>query len=177
MGCNIQAPMQTKLPFIQAIYIAPTAGAPMHALSTVKVLLTGIKGDRYANGKGAYSNSSPSKTRHLSLITESGIAIANEWLLAGNEPTFEASQTRRNIVISNMGPEDLNLLVGKIFTLGKLTLKGTELCTPCQRPAHLVSKPNFEEAFERRGGLRAEVICTGEISVGDVLSQQVESAS
>jgi hypothetical protein len=82
--------MSTKLPHIQAIYIAPNAGATMQSLSKAKITLTGIQGDRYANGKGTYSDTTPSKIRHLSLITESGIAIANEWLLAGEEPTFDA---------------------------------------------------------------------------------------
>ena len=162
--------MSTRLPYIQAIYIAATAGSPMQSLPKATITLTGIKGDRYANGKGAYSNTAPSKIRHLSLVTESGIVTANEWLMAGDEPTFDASQTRRNIVIRNMSAEDLNSLVGKTFTLGPLVLKGAELCTPCQRPAQLLDKPDFINAFEGRGGLRAEVMNVGEISVGDVLS-------
>ena len=169
--------MSTTLPYIQAIYIAATAGATMQSLLKAKITPMGIEGDRYANGKGAYSNTSPSKIRHLSLITESGIAIANEWLMAGDEPTFDASETRRNIVISNMSAEDLNSLVGKKFVLGPLILKGSELCTPCQRPAQLLNKPNFINAFEGRGGLRVEVMNVGEISVGDVLSLQIKDES
>ncbi|QKM65769.1 sulfurase [Polynucleobacter tropicus] len=149
----------------------------MQSLPKAKITLTGIEGDRYANGKGAYSNTTPSKIRHLSLITESGIVIANEWLMAGDEPTFDASQTRRNIVISNMNAEDLNSLVGKTFTLGSLVLKGTELCAPCQRPAKLLNKSDFINAFEGRGGLRAEIMNVGEISVGDILSLQIKDAS
>jgi MOSC domain-containing protein YiiM len=68
-----------------------------------------------------------------------------------------------------MSSDELNSLVGKSFILGPLILKGTELCTPCQRPALLLNKPNFIDAFEGRGGLRAEIIKTGEISVGDTL--------
>ena len=166
--------MNTTLPYIQAIYIATSAGAPMQSLSKVKVISMGIEGDRYTNDKGAYSDIYPKKTRHLSLITESGIATANEWLLAGDEPTIDASETRRNIVISNMSSDELNLLVGKSFILGPLILKGTELCTPCQRPAQLLNKPNFIDAFEGRGGLRAEIIKTGEISVGDTLRPPIK---
>ena len=169
--------MNPTLPYIQAIYIAPTAGAPMQALVKAKVIPTGIEGDRYANGKGAYSDTAPSKIRHLSLIAEPGIAIANDWLLAADEPSFDASQTRRNIVIGNMSADNLNLLVGKKFTLGALILEGTELCTPCQRPAQLLSKPNFMDAFDGRGGIRAKVIQAGEISVGDVLNSQPRDES
>jgi hypothetical protein len=166
--------MNSKLPYIQAIYVAATAGEPMQLLSTAKITAAGIEGDRYANGNGAYSNSIPSKTRHLSLIAESGIAIANDWLLAGGEPSFDASETRRNIVIGNISTDDLNSLVGKTFALGAVILKGKELCTPCQRPAQLLGKPNFMDAFEGRGGLRAEVIRLGKISMGDVLSSEMQ---
>jgi MOSC domain-containing protein YiiM len=48
-----------------------------------------------------------------------------------------------------------------------------ELCTPCQRPAQLLNKPSFMDAFEERGGLRAEIIRAGEVSVGDILSLQI----
>jgi hypothetical protein len=169
--------MDTTLPYIQAIYIAAAAGVATQSLPKAKITPMGIEGDRYASGKGAYSDSLPSKIRHLSLITESGIAIANEWLMAGDEPTFDASQTRRNIVIGNMSAEDLNSLVGKTFALGSLVLKGAELCTPCQRPAQLLNKTDFINAFEGRGGLRAEIMNIGEISVGDVLSLQIKGES
>jgi MOSC domain-containing protein YiiM len=168
--------MNTKPPYIQAIYIAPSAGAAMQPLSKAKMMTTGIEGDRYANGKGAYSNTTPSKIRHLSLITSSGIAIANEWLSAGGEPTFDASQTRRNIVIGNMSADELNSLVGKTFALGTLILHGVELCTPCQRPAQLLNKPSFMDAFEGRGGLRAKIVRAGDISVGDLFNAQVKES-
>jgi MOSC domain-containing protein YiiM len=166
--------MNSNSPFIQAIYFAPSAGDLMQPLSTAKIIATGIEGDRYANGSGAYSNTKPHKIRHLSLITESGIAIANDWLLTGDEPTFDASQTRRNIVIGDMSAEHLNSLIGKVFALGSLVLKGTELCTPCQRPAQLLEKSSFLDAFEGRGGLRAEIIKIATISVGDVLRTELE---
>jgi uncharacterized protein YcbX len=169
--------MNTMPPYIQAIYIAPNAGAAMQSLSKAKITLTGIEGDRYAIGKGTYSDTTPSKIRHLSLITSSGIAVANEWLSAGDEPNFDASQTRRNIVIGNMSADELSSFVGKTFALGALILHGVELCTPCQRPAQLLNKPSFMDAFEGRGGLRAEIVKAGDISVGDILNAQVKESS
>jgi MOSC domain-containing protein YiiM len=156
-------------PRIQSIFIAPTAGAPMQALPNAEILETGIKGDRYASGDGAYSNTSPKKIRHISLITQSGIATANEWLSAGGEDPFNEAQTRRNIVLSNMSAGDLNLLVGQTFKLGEVILRGTELCTPCTRPSELLNKSGFLDAFDGRGGLRAEIMKVGTISIGDIL--------
>ena len=155
---------------IQSIYLAPAAGAPMQPLNRVKVRAGfGLEGDRYALGAGAFSLTEPSKVRHLSLITLSGIDIANEWLRAGNEPTFEGSETRRNIILEGITPNELNLLVGQQFRLGNALLKGVELCIPCERPAQLLNRPSFMEAFEGRGGIRAEVLVSGELLVDDAL--------
>lgn len=43
---------------------------------------------------------------------------------------------------------------------------GTELCDPCARPGKLAGKDGFAAAFESLGGLRAEVMTSGEIGVG-----------
>jgi MOSC domain-containing protein YiiM len=156
---------------IQAIYLATTAGSKMQAINHAKVKAGfGIEGDRYALGTGAYSKVEPAKVRHISLISSSGIETANDWLKAGDEPTFNGSETRRNIVLDGITASELNDLIGKQFQLGNLQLLGTELCTPCERPAQLMSKPSFMEAFEGRGGIRAEVLNTGTLSIGDKLT-------
>jgi hypothetical protein len=155
---------------IQAIYLATSAGEPMQSVSYAKVNAgLGIEGDRYALGTGAYSAVQPIKIRHISLIASSGIETANDWLIAGDEPTFDGAETRRNIVLKDITAEELNALVGKSFQLGSLQLLGTELCTPCERPAQLLSRPSFMEAFERRGGIRAEILNSGTLAIGDQL--------
>ncbi len=163
---------------IQAIYLAPSAGAQMQSVSHVRVNAdSGIEGDRYALGTGAYSAIEPIKVRHISIISSSGIETANDWLKAGDEPTFDGAETRRNIVLQGITANDLNDLVGKRFRLGSLQLLGTELCTPCERPAQLLSRPSFMEAFEGRGGIRAEVLNSGTLAVGDKLSQKNEESN
>ena len=69
----------------------------MASLQHAELIPTGIQGDRYANDTGAYSQTLPSKIRHISLITQAGIEIANEWLMTCNEPSFTGAKTRRNI--------------------------------------------------------------------------------
>jgi MOSC domain-containing protein YiiM len=130
----------------------------------------GIEGDRYALGTGAYSSAIPSKIRHISIISLAGIDIANQWLKAGNEPLFSAAETRRNILLTGIAPDALNALVGQQFQLGHLLMLGTELCTPCERPAQLLDRSNFRDAFEGRGGIRAQVLNSGTLAVGDKLS-------
>lgn len=97
MGCNIQYIMSKSIR-IQAIYIASQAGAPMQSFEMAELIAgEGIQGDRYALQTGAFSQNLPQKIRHISLIAQSGIDIANEWLKGGEEPIFDASETRRNI--------------------------------------------------------------------------------
>ena len=156
---------------IQAIYLAPSAGAQMQAANNVKVIAgLGIDGDRYALGTGAYSATKPPKVRHISLIALSGIEVANDWLEAGGEPTFHESETRRNVILTGFTAPDLNSLVGQRFLLGNIQLLGTELCTPCERPAQLLQRPSFMDAFEGRGGIRAEILNTGTLNIGDILN-------
>ena len=64
-------------------------------------------------------------------------------------------------------------MVGKTFYLGNLAFKGTELCEPCQRPANLLKRPDFMNAFDGRGGLRAEALTSGTLSSGDLLTYSI----
>ncbi|WP_281776726.1 MOSC domain-containing protein [Polynucleobacter sp. KF022] len=161
---------------ITAIYIATAAGTHMKQMNSAKIIAgMGIKGDRYALGAGAYSASKPTKVRHISLISLSGIETANDWLKAGDEPSFHGAETRRNVVLKGITADELNDFVGQRFQLGSIQLLGTELCTPCERPAQLLGRPSFMEAFEGRGGIRAEVLSSGVLTIGDQLSIENEN--
>lgn len=129
----------------------------------------GLDSDRYATGQGAYSGTQPPKIRHLSLITEDGIATANEWQEAAGLPAFSMAQTRRNVLLRDMPAQALNALVGQRFWVGEVECYGIELCTPCGRPSELSSQPGFQEAFEGRGGLRAQVLSDGWLRLNDTL--------
>ncbi|MBU3627912.1 MOSC domain-containing protein [Polynucleobacter sp. AP-Reno-20A-A9] len=142
----------------------------MLSVSTAKANAgIGLEGDRYALGTGAYSAVKPAKVRHISIIALSGIETANDWLTAGDEPTFDGPETRRNIALAGITASELNALVGQRFQLGSIELLGTELCTPCERPAQLLGRPSFMEAFEGRSGIRAEILNSGVLAVGDKL--------
>ena len=135
----------------------------------------GIVGDRYAAGIGAFSLTKP-KIRHISLISLSGIADANRQLLANQHIPFSEGDTRRNVVIDHLSADELNSLVGKTFYLGGLAFKGTELCVPCQRPAKLLARPDFINAFEGRGGIRAEALESGTLTNRGLLTHQLNIA-
>ena len=153
---------------IHSIYIASQAGEPMIKRDTARLSPgVGIEGDRYALGIGAFSGSVPAKIRDISLIALSGIEAANEELAAGGLKAYLPSETRRNIVIEGVSAEDLNQLVGREFFLGSIRLKATELCIPCERPASLSKKFDFISAFKNRGGIRAQILDSGQIRIGD----------
>ncbi|MBU3560031.1 MOSC domain-containing protein [Polynucleobacter sp. Nonnen-W13] len=161
-------------PQIHSMYIAPRAGELMVPLERAEIIAgEGIVGDRYALGLGAFSKTKP-KIRHISLITLSGIENANAQLRAKQQTLFGEGDTRRNLVISGISEDELNSLVGKIFYLGGIAFKGTELCEPCQRPANLLKRPDFMNVFENRGGLRAEALDSGILSNGDSLTYPSE---
>ena len=157
-------------PQIHSIYIAPQAGESMVQIAQANIVVgEGIVGDRYALGIGAFSKTKL-KIRHISLIALSGIEHANRQLITKHQIPFGESDTRRNLIISGISAEELNALVGKTFYLGDLAFKGAELCEPCQRPAKLLKRPDFMNAFEDRGGLRAEALQSGTLGNGDFLT-------
>lgn len=146
---------------IISIFVCKDKGAPMYSLEYVEALTgLGLAGDRYALGKGAWSNNNPIK-RQVTFIAIEAIEKANEQL----EVKFLPEETRRNIVTAGV---DVNSLVGKEFKIGSVVFKGTELCDPCKRPSSLVNKEYFKGVFDNKGGLRAEVISGGMVTIGEM---------
>jgi len=160
----------TQTPNIHSIYTSSNAGSKMVSKDKVKLVKgIGIEGDRYALGVGAFSNSDPKKNRDITLITKIGIDTSNRLLTYDGLAEFDMSETRRNVVIDQIQPNELNALVGKVFYLGKIKLKGEELCDPCERPSKLANKNGFKNAYDNNGGIRAQVLDSGEITIGDLL--------
>jgi MOSC domain-containing protein YiiM len=75
-------------------------------------------------------------------------------------------QSRRQVVTRGVR---LNELVGKRFLVGGIECEGVELCEPC---LHLQSltRPGIIEDLLHRGGLNADIVTSGTISVGDILT-------
>ena len=75
-------------------------------------------------------------------------------------------QSRRQVVTRGVR---LNDLVGKRFFVGKIECEGVELCEPC---LHLQSltRPGIIEDLLHRGGLNADALTSGTISVGDTVT-------
>ena len=98
----------------------------------------------------------------MTLIASEAVeAVANE-----GDVSIEPAATRRNVLTRGI---DVNALVGKRFRIGSVECEGVELCEPCQT-LEAMTQPGVIKAFVHRGGLNADVLTDGEISVGDAVT-------
>jgi hypothetical protein len=80
-------------------------------------------------------------------------------------PEINPGLTRRNVITVGA---DLNLLIGKEFTVQGIQFLGVEECRPCYWMDHALG-PGAEAALKNRGGLRARILTSGPLRV-DALS-------
>ena len=149
------------------IFTCPNKGEPMESHDYIEALTgLGLAGDRYALGTGSYSKTKLGK-RQVTFIAIEAFDKANQQLAV----PFLLEETRRNIVLRGV---DVNPLVGKMFKIGSVIFKGTELCDPCDWPDKKANKTGFKEAYELKGGLRAEVLSGGMVTRGEMTFQIIE---
>jgi MOSC domain-containing protein YiiM len=141
---------------VVAVHTAPESGAPTESQETVEVVAgKGIPGDRKFRMDGAGRGAA------LTLIEAEAVeAVEREYDL----PVSFADH-RRNVTTRGVA---LNHLVGERFRVGDTLCVGVLLCEPC---AHLESLTGVgvREAFVHRGGLRADVLEGGTVTVGDTV--------
>ena len=118
----------------------------------------GIVGDRHF-GRSDWAG------QNLTLVEAEEIEL---FCAETGRPT-DLSITRRNLVTRGIR---LNDLVGKTFTIGSARLHGVETCEPCGDLGRALATEALPAAavvkrWVGRGGLRATVIDSGEIAVGD----------
>jgi hypothetical protein len=142
---------------VELIVLAAHKEGPVELVSQAEAIAgRGLAGDRYADGKGTFSN--PDGLGHELTLIE-----AEEAERIGLAP----EDARRNLVTRGI---DLNALVGKTFTVGGVTCAGRRLCEPC---AHLqrLTEPGLLRKLAHRGGLRADILDGGRIAIGDEIRE------
>lgn len=147
---------------LQAIFIAPHAGAPMRALDEVRAIAGhGLEGDRYAVRQGTFSVAG-GRGNEVTLIAGEVL----DALALPDGQSLSGAEARRNLVTRGL---DLDALIGRRFQIGQLELIGRRRCEPC---AHLqrLTRPGVLRALVHRGGLRADLLSTGTLRVGDAIS-------
>jgi MOSC domain-containing protein YiiM len=143
---------------VEAIFVTAEHGelpAPIERVSARAG--RGLEGNRYYWEGG----DAPPGTAVTLIAAEAVEAFEQE-----NGGSLEPAATRRNVLTRGV---DVNALVGKHFRIGDVECVGVELCEPC---AHLESmtQPGLIKGLVHRGGLNADILSDGEISVGDAVA-------
>ena len=143
------------------IHIAEEGGAAMQSLRAATLLAgEGIKGDRYATGRGKYSPFPD--IREVTLIEVETL----EALVRDHAIDLTVDEHRRNLTTRDV---PLNHLVGVRFRVGNVVLEGGRLNFPCRYLEMLTGK-TVCDLLEHRSGLNCRIIEGGEIKIGDPIS-------
>ena len=139
---------------VSNICIADKSGDNIKTASSVEVIANkGIVNDRY------FSDQSKKDTQ-ITLIESENIDHFNE--ISGTN--FVASDFRRNIITKGIR---LNDLINKRIKVGEVNMLVHRLCDPCKYLQDLLSHKNLVKNLLNKGGLRCEVLSSGEISIED----------
>jgi MOSC domain-containing protein YiiM len=148
---------------VAAICYGPHEAAAMLAATAIEVVAgTGIVGDRY------FSAQHKKEGKQITLIEAEEIESFN----ARNGTQLSLTDPRRNVITRGVR---LAPFVGREFTVGAVRLRGIELCEPCGTlSGYLASfgmaKRDFVREFTHRCGLRADIVGSGTIRVGDAVA-------
>ena len=141
---------------VEAIYLADERAAPVYSVERAEVHAgKGLVGDRKYFADGAKTGGA------LTLIALEAL----EAMAAEDGIELPPGASRRQVHTRGI---DLNALVGRRFRVGEVECLGVELCEPC---AHLESltQPGVIKGLIHRGGLNADVLNDGQISIGDAV--------
>ena len=148
---------------VEAVAIADRAEAPMQQITTARAIPgRGLDGDRYAKRVGTFTPRSGRGAGYDLTLIEA--EVLDELTLADGQRLGYA-EARRNIVTRGL---DLNALVGQRFRVGDVECVGRRLCEPCAHLERLTHKGVLRKLIHR-GGLRADILTEGTISVGAVI--------
>lgn len=134
---------------VEEINIGPT-GALGPVGSVVAVAGKGLVGDRHLADNPAPGNA-------LTLIEAE---VLEDVGLTG-------AQSRRQVVVRGVR---LNDLIGTRFRVGDVECLGVEICEPCRHLQAMTRRPGIIKDMLHRGGLNADILAGGTISVGDPVS-------
>lgn len=138
---------------VEEINIGPFGEVPAPVQSVEAHAGKGLAGNRYYFEQGA------KRGQALTLIA----AEALEGLESEHGIALTAAKSRRNVLTRGI---DLNALVGKRFRVGNVECEGIELCEPC-KDLERATQPGVIKGLLHRGGLNADILTDGVISVGD----------
>lgn len=151
---------EAQVGHVVALMTAPHAAADAVARKTVTARPGGIDGDRYQDETGTFSTSPRRVGQDITLVEAEALDE-----LRARGVTLAPERARRNVVTKGI---NLDALIGKRFRVGEVICLGQRRCEPC---AHLerLTEPGTLRGLVHRGGLRADIVQAGTITVGDTI--------
>lgn len=141
---------------VEGIYLKSAPGEKTIAVEEVKALEgVGLEGDPYVTA-GDYGE--PGRGHQITLITREEI---EELALEG--VSLRSGESRRQLETRGI---DLKSLIGRRFRVGDVECLGIRVCAPCKPLQDMTGKPVLL-GLKGKGGLRADIVTTGVIRVGD----------
>lgn len=148
-----------KLGQIVSIQIAPDAEDKLQSVEQIKAVAgMGLEGDRYFKRTGTYSIKHDESREATFIESEALDALARDY-----HTELTGPESRRNITTRGAA---LNHLVGREFKVGEAVFRGIRLCEPCGHLEKMSGKP-ARKGLIHRGGLRAQIVTSGLVRVGD----------
>jgi MOSC domain-containing protein YiiM len=158
---------------IESIHIAAEPGGALQTLDLATLIAgRGIEGDRCCAAD--VPGDGPKFDAQVSLVEAEQIESFAQAAGFG----LEARHTRRNIVTRGVS---LNALVGQVFSIGAVELRGVELAEPCAYLAGRLIKQfdladvepkDIVAGLTHRGGLYATILRGGTIRPGDPIVEE-----
>ena len=142
------------MPKVFKICISDKSDNKMQNVDSVEAISgKGILNDRYFQDNN-------SKETQITLIESENIDYYNS---VTNE-NISYIEFRRNIITKGI---ELNDLIDKKIKIGEVIIVGHQLCEPCLDLQKKLNQDNFVKNLVHKGGLRAEILESGKISVND----------
>jgi MOSC domain-containing protein YiiM len=163
--CRIQKQLywraKMKLGAVISIQITPEGSGSLQNVDLVSAVAgLGLEGDRYFLRTGTGSKKHDESREATFIEVEALDLLAREYNIK-----LSSLESRRNITTCGVS---LNQLVGKTFQVGEATFKGIRLCEPCEHLEKLSGK-KVRSGLAHRGGLRAQIVASGQVRVGDAV--------
>ena len=115
----------------------------------------GIKGDRHFHENNSVRS-------QITLIESENIDYYNRKY----KTKIPYLNFRRNLVTQNLS---LNNLIGKKIKIRDVEIVGIDLCRPCKHLQEMLKQNNIIKEFLLKGGLRCQVLKSGEIYKDDTI--------
>ena len=140
----------------------------------LQIGITTIKGDKIIKvdkaeaikGKGLLNDRKFKENNHkesqLTLVEVENINYFNKI----SKSIIKPIDFRRNIITESIR---LNDLIGSEFFIGDVKVMAHDLCRPCKYLQDKLKKNNFVKEFILKGGLRCEILTSGQIKVNDII--------